>query len=106
MAKKKKFNVRTTIQDVLDQAKDSFKIIGNFEKEALAKAKSFVKSPNSIDSYRLTHERILSGLRKLGVATQSEVETLKRKIQNLESSLRVSAHGSHEVLERSETKEV
>lgn len=73
------------VTQVLSQARESLEA---FEKGALAKAKSFVKFPNSADRKRLRNDRILSSLRKLGVATQQEVDSLNAKIEKLESAVR------------------
>lgn len=73
------------VAQVLSQARESLKFLGAFEKKALAKAKSFVKIPNAADRKRLRNDRILSSLRKLGVATQQEVASLTMKIEKLET---------------------
>ena len=95
MRKKKTFNAKARLEGVLTQAKDSIKMLGAFERQAMAKAKSFVKIPGAKERRRLTNDRILSGLRKLGVATQSEVDALRDKIQELEASVHRPSHGAH-----------
>jgi hypothetical protein len=94
MAKKKILNVKARLEQVLTQAKDSVRMLGAFEKKTLAKAKSFVKIPGSRERRRMTNDRILSGLRRLGVATQAEVDALSSKIQELEASVHRPSHGS------------
>jgi len=95
MAKKKTLSAKARLEEVLTQAKDSIKILGAFERKTLAKARSFVKIPNAKERRRFTHDRLLSGLRKLGVATQAEVNALSEKIQELESSVHRPSHVSH-----------
>jgi hypothetical protein len=75
------------VAQVFNQAKESLKILETLEKETLAKARSFVKIPTSAERRRLTNDRILNSLKKLGVATRSEVDTLEERIQKLESAL-------------------
>jgi hypothetical protein len=86
-AKKNLSNTKQKVTDFFHQAKDSLKILETFEKETIAKAKSFVKIPNSTERKRMTNERILAGLKKIGVATQEEVNALKVKVQRLEATL-------------------
>jgi hypothetical protein len=95
MAKKKTLNVKARLEQVLAQAQDSIKMLGAFEKSTRAKAKSFVKIPNAKERRRLTNDRILSGLRKLGVASQAEVDTLSNKIRELETSFHRPTHNSN-----------
>ncbi len=75
------------VTQVLHQAKETFKILETLEKETLAKARSFVKIPNSAERRRLTNDRILNSLKKLGVATLNDLHELEQKIQKLESTL-------------------
>lgn len=81
---------REKVTQAINQAKESLKVLETLEKETLAKAKSFVKIPSAAERKRLTNDRILSSLRKLGVATQSEVEALEQKLHKIESSLHSS----------------
>ncbi len=97
MGKKKTLNAKARLEQVLSQAKDSIRMLGAFEKKTLAKARSFVKIPDAKERRRLTNDRILSGLRKLGVATQSDVDALSSKIQELETSVKHPSHKSHSV---------
>jgi len=79
-ASKKNNKTKDTVSKVLSQAKESLKVLEALEKETLSQiknAKNLVKMPN-------TNERILSSLRKLGVATQAEVDELKARIEALE----------------------
>jgi len=83
---------REQMSKVFKQAKDSIKLLELLEKEALSKAKSFVKLPRGADRKKLTNAKILSSLKKLGVATQEEVLALRDRIEQLEGQL--SAHES------------
>jgi polyhydroxyalkanoate synthesis regulator phasin len=78
---------KNTISQVINQAKESLKLLETLEKETLAKARSFVKLPNSEERLRATNDKILQGLRKLGVATQAEVDELRARVESLEAQL-------------------
>jgi hypothetical protein len=90
MAEKKSgFNkTKQKVSEVLNQAKESLKILETLEKETLAKAKSFVKMPKlSKKRKQLTNDRILQSLKKIGVATHSEVQALEKRIHQLELAI-------------------
>ena len=72
---------------VFNQAKVSLRVLETLEKETLAKARGFVKLPSAEDRKRLTNERILASLKKMGVATQEEVETLRAEVQSLRAEV-------------------
>lgn len=93
------------IDQVFTQARESFKLLQTFEKEALAKARSFVKKSNTRETLQLTNDTILAGLRKLGVATQAEVDALKFKLQDLEASMKSTNHAAHSKENTSSVKE-
>ncbi|MBL7715681.1 MAG: hypothetical protein JNL01_09455 [Bdellovibrionales bacterium] len=80
---------KETVNKVINQAKESLKVLEALEKETLAKAKVLVnvKLPNREETKKLTNAVIIENLKKLGVATQSEVETLKSKISALEEQI-------------------
>lgn len=81
---------KETVSKVLSQAKESLKVLESLEKEALAQIKSAagsVKIPNAEERKRLTNDKILSSLKKLGVATQVEVDELNSRIAGLEAKL-------------------
>jgi hypothetical protein len=89
MAKKNLSSTKEKVSKVITQAKESLRILETLEKETLAKAKSFVnvKIPSAADGRRLTNDKILTSLRRLGVATQSEVDTLRARVEKLEGDL-------------------
>ncbi len=83
--KKKVAKTTEKVTQVLNQAKESLKLLEVFEKEALAKARTMI--PDAQTRKRMTNDRILASLKKLGVVTRSEVETLEARIAKLESDL-------------------
>jgi hypothetical protein len=80
--KKKISKAREQVLKILNQAKDSLKVLQTLEKETMAKARTFVP-----EQRRLTNEKILTGLKRMGVATQDEVQALSSKIKSLESAM-------------------
>lgn len=83
MATKK---VKDKVNKVFNQAKDTVKLLESLN--LLESAKTFVKIPEA------QKEKALSTLRKLGVATQDEVEALRTRIEKLEAALIVQAEKS------------
>ncbi len=93
--KTKSTKTRDRVSQVLSHAKESLKLLETLEKETLARAKKFVSSPLSQSRRNFTNEKILNSLKKLGVASQDEVNRLKTRIERLEAQLsNRSAHGS------------
>jgi polyhydroxyalkanoate synthesis regulator phasin len=77
---------------------ESLKLLEALERGTLEKAKSFIKLPISAsERKRMTNEKILTSLKKLGVATQDEVGELKRRIEELESALAAKSSSSRAV---------
>lgn len=68
------------VSRVLNQARESLKLLETLEKETLAKAKTFVRKPISASSRGIANEKIAASLRALGVVTRTEFERLERKI--------------------------
>ena len=66
---------------------DRFSKIFGHVMESLQTLESFVKIPATEERRKLTNEKILSQLRKLGVATQGEVDELKAQIVSLEDQV-------------------
>jgi polyhydroxyalkanoate synthesis regulator phasin len=92
MAMKKRVN------KVIDQAKQSLKILETLEKETLARAKNFIKIPISGDPKKMTNDKILASLRRLGVATQSDVDSLRLRVEKLEAQIALAAETANDTL--------
>lgn len=73
------------VGEVIRQAKASLKILEVLEKEAVAKARGFI--PSAARGRRLTHSGIASSLKKMGVASLSEVQDLRTRVERLEAEL-------------------
>jgi predicted nucleic acid-binding Zn-ribbon protein len=78
---------KSKVSQLFSQARASLKLLETIEREALAKARTFVRNPIPMDRKRLTNEKILASLKAIGVATQSEVEALELKVHALEDEL-------------------
>jgi len=91
-----KKRVNKVIDEAKRQAKQSLKILESIEKETLAKAKNFVKIPVPGDPKKMTNDKILASLRKIGVAAESDVESLRLRIEKLEAQLAIQNEGSAE----------
>ena len=88
-AKKAASKTKDTVSKVLSQAKESLKVLEALEKETIAQIKNVknnIKLPSAEERKKLTNDKIVSSLKKLGIATQSEVEELKARIATLEKS--------------------
>jgi polyhydroxyalkanoate synthesis regulator phasin len=82
--------MKKSVGKVINQAKQSLKILEALEKETFKKAKTFASAiPTSDDAKKLTNDKIISSLRKLGVPTQSEVDALRARIEKLEAQLSI-----------------
>lgn len=94
MAMKKRVN--KVIDQAKQQAKQSLKILESLEKETLAKAKDFIKIPISGDPKKMTNDKILLSLKKLGVSTQAEVDSLRLRVERLEAQLALRSESAAE----------
>ena len=90
--------VKKRMNKVIDQAKQSFKILETLEKETLAKAKEFVKIPIYGDPKKMTNDKILASLRKIGLASQSEVDSLRLRVEKLEAQLALVSQSGDDTL--------
>lgn len=85
--KKSVSKTKAKMTEVINQAKASLKVLENFEKETLAKAKTFVKIPIAGNPKTLTNDKILASLKKVGVSTQDDLESLRLRIEKLEGEI-------------------
>jgi polyhydroxyalkanoate synthesis regulator phasin len=85
--------MKKRVNKVIDQAKQSLKILETLEKETLIKARNFIKIPIPGDPRKMTNDKILASLRKLGVCTQVEVDALRFRVEKLEAQL--ALHADH-----------
>ncbi|MGK5084465.1 hypothetical protein WDW37_14315 [Bdellovibrionota bacterium FG-1] len=76
---------KSRVSQVLDQARESLKLLETLEKETLAKAKTFVRNPLQAERRKkMANEKILAKFKTMGVATSTEVRALEEKIERLE----------------------
>jgi hypothetical protein len=98
MSKKKSFSqTKRKVSNAIQQAKESLKILETLERESFAKIRSLFKIPTPEERKRITNERILASLRRIGVATQSDLDRLNAKVERLEFALeaRTKSSNSH-----------
>lgn len=95
--KKSSTNTQDRVNKVIEQAKESLKMLRTFEKETLSKAKNLIHFPTAAERKKFTQKRILPGLKKFGIATLEEVLVLQEKLEKLEATfLSKDQHsGSH-----------
>ena len=88
--KKTKSRVSSGVSKVLDQARESLKLLDALEKETLEKAKIFVRNPLQAERRKkASNEKILSKLSAIGIATRSEVKSLENQILDLNQKLEI-----------------
>jgi polyhydroxyalkanoate synthesis regulator phasin len=86
-------SMKKRVGKVIKQARQSLKILETLEKETFAKAKTFATLASAIPgsgsdaAKKMTNDKILSSLRKLGVPTQAEVDALRARVEKLEAEL-------------------
>ena len=79
---------KETLDKVLSQAKASVKVIESLQKEGIDRAKNYIHIPSKEARRRFADEKILAGLKKLGLATREEVQELNDRLEDLASELR------------------
>ena len=90
--------VKKRVNKVIDQARQSLKILESLEKETFARAREFVRIPLSGDPKKLTNDKILASLKKLGVAPQAEVDALRLRVEKLEALIALQNESSDDTL--------
>lgn len=88
MAEKKKSRV-SKVSRVLNQARESLKLLETLEKETLAKARNFVRNPIKLNRKpkEQKQDKIAATLKSLGVVSRSELERLEHKVDTLQTEL-------------------
>ncbi|MGK5089110.1 hypothetical protein WDW86_16255 [Bdellovibrionota bacterium FG-2] len=72
----------------IEKTKESLiKLLEMLEQETVARAQKFVKNAIPKDRGKLADEKILAGLKKLGVASQSEIKAIKDRLDKIEEKL-------------------
>lgn len=96
------------ISDLFQQAKESLKILETLEKETLSKvrdytrhyARNYIRIPSRKERAQMTNERILSSLKKVGIASSADLDELSQKIDRLEASLHKKTRGNQGDMKR------
>jgi small-conductance mechanosensitive channel len=79
---------KDALDKILAQAKESVKVLEALQKEGMARARSMMHLPSKDQAQKMTNDKIVASLRKLGLATRSEVRDLEKKVEELASELR------------------
>lgn len=79
---------KDTLEGLLSQAKESVKVLEGLQKEGLDRAKNYMQIPSKELAQKLTNEKVIAGLKKMGLATKTEVRDLERKVEELATELR------------------
>ena len=78
---------KSKVSRVLNQARESLKVLETLEKETFARAKTFVKNPLPRGRKSLTNDKILASLKSMGVATRAELVILDEKMERMEAEI-------------------
>ena len=79
---------KETFDKLLAQAKESVKVLETLQKEGVARARAVLHMPTKELAQSLTNERVVATLKKLGLATRTEVRDLEKRVEELASELR------------------
>ena len=85
--KKSASKTKQKVSEVFNQAKESLKLFETLERETIKKAKKLMHIPPAAERRKLTNDKILAGLKKVGVATQDELNSLLLRIEKLEAAV-------------------
>lgn len=76
------------VDRLIAQAKDSMKVLDALQKEGVARARALLHVPSKDLAQKLTNEKVVASLRKIGLASRSEVRELEKKVEELAAELR------------------
>lgn len=79
---------KESLDRILSQAKESVKVLEMLQKEGLERAKTWMQLPTKDETMNMANKKLVMGLKKLGLATRSEVDYLEKKVEDLASELR------------------
>ena len=104
-----KLNFKKTkekMDKIVAQAKDSVKVLEALQREGLARARSIISQIPARDvAHKLTNEKIVASLKKLGLATRSEVRELEKKVEELATELRTQINQVTKVARKAQKKD-
>lgn len=79
-ARKNVAKAKAKVTQVLTTARESLKLLEALEKDTVARAKAYVRMPVPMS---------IASLRKLGLASAGEVESLRLRVERLEAQITV-----------------
>ena len=77
---------KLNFEKLLSQAKESVKVLETLQKEGLARVIAAI--PSKDEAQKITTDKIVSALKKLGFATQEDLQNLEQKVEDLATELR------------------
>lgn len=94
------------LDKVMAQAKESMKVLETLQKEGMSRAKSILEQVPAKDlAQKVANERVVAGLKKLGLATRSEVRELEKRVEELASELRTQINQVSKAARKSAKKD-
>jgi hypothetical protein len=77
---------KLNFEKLIAQAKDSVKVLETLQKEGLARVLAAI--PSKEEAQKITNDKIVSALKRMGFATQDDLHNLEQKIEELATELR------------------
>lgn len=102
------FDVKKTkekIDKIMAQAKESVKVLDLLQKEGVAKARAVWTEQSKDITQLLSNDAVLATLKKLGLATRTEVRDLERKVEELASELRAQINQVSKASKKAKSKD-
>lgn len=81
-------NAKTKVEQILAQAKESVKVLEALQQEGMNRVRAMLDVPAKNAAQKLANEKLVSSLKKVGLATRSEVRELEKRVEELASELR------------------
>jgi hypothetical protein len=81
---------KETLDRLLNQAKESVKVLETLQKEGMDRARTILQTqiPSADEAQKIANEKVKKTLKKLGFASRSEVRDLEQKVEELAAELR------------------
>ncbi len=76
---------KITSKSQRELSKQASRLMDIFDQNTLEKFRVWTRIPNAEERRRLTNQRILASLKRVGVAPQSEVDDLRAQVERLEA---------------------
>lgn len=81
-------NAKEKIDQLLEQAKESVKVLESLQKEGVNRVRSILQGSSKDLAQKIANEKVVASLKKIGLATRAEVRELEKRVEDLASELR------------------